>query len=330
MEVESSGASSVDTKEIRNKSLNLQAKEDRISALPDPLIHHILSFLPSTKEAIQTSVLSKWWQNQWTCVPVLIFYGSGGSEENFFKLIDTTLMLYECSKIKKFHIQNYHCIKLDPQFSARLRFATKKDVEELILDFYFSRANKLPRFLFKNASLVKLKTVNCKYMPNVKVNWRSLKKLKIESSRLSDQNIKNVLSGSLLLESLQLNRCVGFNHLVIASKSLKRFVLSDLKFSDIEISCPKLKELTLVQLNRGSDMLLDEVIVNILCGCPVLESLELNNCYIFDELVIASTSLKRLILREIYHIYVILWLLRKALMKVWVSKSYYSLSMSRS
>ncbi|XP_065871236.1 putative F-box/LRR-repeat protein At3g18150 isoform X2 [Euphorbia lathyris] len=292
-------------KEIRNKRLKLQAKEDRISALPDALIHHILSFLTSTKEAIQTSVLSKRWQNQWTRVPVLVFCGPVRSEENFSKLIDTTLILYDCSKIKKFHIQNYHCLKRDPQFSARIRFATKKHVEVLILDFYSSKANKLPRFLFNNASLVKLKTMNCKYMPNVMVNWRSLKKLKIENSRLTDQTIKNVFSGSPLLESLQLNSCVGFDHLVIASKSLKRSVLWELEFSDIEISCPNLKELTLAQLNNVNETLLDKAIANILCGCPVLESLEISNCDLFDELVIASTSLKRLGLSEIYHIYVI-------------------------
>ncbi|WCJ18512.1 F-box family protein [Euphorbia peplus] len=56
-----------------NKRLKLDKKEDRISALPDALIHHILSLLPSTKEAIRTGILSKRWKSQWTRVPVLIF-----------------------------------------------------------------------------------------------------------------------------------------------------------------------------------------------------------------------------------------------------------------
>ncbi|XP_065869878.1 putative F-box/LRR-repeat protein At3g18150 isoform X2 [Euphorbia lathyris] len=54
-----------------------EEKQDRISDLPDSLIQHILSFLPSTKQAIQTGVLSKRWQKQWTEVPVLIFNSDG-------------------------------------------------------------------------------------------------------------------------------------------------------------------------------------------------------------------------------------------------------------
>ncbi|XP_065851680.1 putative F-box/LRR-repeat protein At5g02700 [Euphorbia lathyris] len=61
------------TDEMGTKTVKMEEKEDRISALPDSVIHDILSFLPSTKKAIQTSVLSKRWQNQWTHVPVLIF-----------------------------------------------------------------------------------------------------------------------------------------------------------------------------------------------------------------------------------------------------------------
>ncbi|XP_026445006.1 F-box/FBD/LRR-repeat protein At1g16930-like isoform X2 [Papaver somniferum] len=47
--------------------------EDRISQLPDSIIHHILSFLSDTTYAVQTCVLSKRWRYLWTSLPVLKF-----------------------------------------------------------------------------------------------------------------------------------------------------------------------------------------------------------------------------------------------------------------
>ena len=45
---------------------------DRISSLPDEILTYILSFL-STRNAVQTCILSKRWINTWTSVPVLEF-----------------------------------------------------------------------------------------------------------------------------------------------------------------------------------------------------------------------------------------------------------------
>lgn len=71
--------------EISNKNLNddvrvqmgsiskHQARDkDRISALPDALVYHILSFLPTTN-VVRTTVLSKRWNKMWTSVTNLDF-----------------------------------------------------------------------------------------------------------------------------------------------------------------------------------------------------------------------------------------------------------------
>lgn len=49
--------------------------EDRLSNLPDEIIHRILSFVDALS-AVQTSVLSKRWKNVWTSLPVLNFDSS--------------------------------------------------------------------------------------------------------------------------------------------------------------------------------------------------------------------------------------------------------------
>jgi hypothetical protein len=45
-------------------------KQDRLSDLPDSVVHHILSFI-NTKEAVQTCILSKRWKNLWKFITTL-------------------------------------------------------------------------------------------------------------------------------------------------------------------------------------------------------------------------------------------------------------------
>ncbi|KAJ4836283.1 hypothetical protein Tsubulata_025793, partial [Turnera subulata] len=50
-----------------------EEEEDRISQLPDVILHRILSFLPDTQFAARTSTLSKRWKKLWISLPVLSF-----------------------------------------------------------------------------------------------------------------------------------------------------------------------------------------------------------------------------------------------------------------
>ncbi|KAI3834472.1 hypothetical protein MKX03_005179, partial [Papaver bracteatum] len=45
---------------------------DRVSNLPEALIHHILSFL-DMKYVVQTSILCRRWRYVWTTVSTLVF-----------------------------------------------------------------------------------------------------------------------------------------------------------------------------------------------------------------------------------------------------------------
>jgi hypothetical protein len=54
------------------KQTTPMAAADRISELPDPILSHILSFLP-TKLAATTSILSKRWKSVWHSVLTLDF-----------------------------------------------------------------------------------------------------------------------------------------------------------------------------------------------------------------------------------------------------------------
>jgi hypothetical protein len=64
---------------------------DSVSSLPDHLLHHILSFLP-TQESVRTSVLSRRWQRVWIGLPTFAFDDKRGSSiAGFASSVDEVL-----------------------------------------------------------------------------------------------------------------------------------------------------------------------------------------------------------------------------------------------
>ncbi|KAK2387142.1 F-box/FBD/LRR-repeat protein [Trifolium repens] len=71
----------------RQKRNDYHVEEDRLSNLPDPLLHHILSFVDS-EYAVQTCILSTRWKNLWKHLPTLTLDSSGFiHQKNFTKFV---------------------------------------------------------------------------------------------------------------------------------------------------------------------------------------------------------------------------------------------------
>lgn len=101
-----------------------QVGEDRLSSLPDELIHHILGF-SDVRLAVQTSILSKRWKLIWTSLPFL----------NFTKFEQGSVPIFTSSVVEFKFINNL--------FSFR-----NHDSEILILNLSF--CYEQPRYLVYN------------------------------------------------------------------------------------------------------------------------------------------------------------------------------------
>ncbi|KAL9444234.1 hypothetical protein AB3S75_017420 [Citrus x aurantiifolia] len=146
---------------------------DRISPLHDSILHHILSFLP-VKEVVQTSLVSKRWQELWKSLPYLRFQEHDfTTRQRFINFLESDFTTRH--RFAKF--LDYFLRKRDNK-SSIIRFALKcsKDVsdiwtsslaafsasvEELDLEFgLITRYHQLrdyPSCIFSCNSLVTLK-----------------------------------------------------------------------------------------------------------------------------------------------------------------------------
>lgn len=130
---------------------------DLLSALPDDVRSHILSFL-TTKEAALTSVLSKKWRYMFTRVPVLDVDDSDFLHPwIFMAFVDRVLSLQGDSPIERFTLKCEDGV--DPErVNGWICNALRRGVSELDLSINFEDEDYLlPREMFVSETLVKLK-----------------------------------------------------------------------------------------------------------------------------------------------------------------------------
>ncbi|XP_074281980.1 putative F-box protein At3g58860 isoform X1 [Silene latifolia] len=218
---------------------------DRLSDLPDSIIHHIISFL-GTGEACRTTILSKRWAHIWSTGLILDFqpcffvpkidgdYVDGYVQsltgpydtetiERLVNFIETTMERYSEKNlsIRKFTLE-YPTV--DQEMTGRIDrwvgIALRNQVESLTLSIVpeGSPSYELPAILFSAKSLTRLKLgrVRMLYFENFKL--MSLQSLDLSEVDVDEHMLHEIIK-SCPLEFLQLYKCTGITNISIPSCS---------------------------------------------------------------------------------------------------------------
>ncbi|KAI3888033.1 hypothetical protein MKW92_029281 [Papaver armeniacum] len=237
-----------------------EEEEDRISKLSDPLLCHILSFLPF-ENIVATSVLAKRWRFVWNSVPILDITHMKSSDpfkdddlhtKHFVNFMDRMFILRDLSTIKYFALHTY--ITDDYNMNSWISAVIRRKVEDIYLLLPHSDEYTpflIPSSLFTCESLVTLR-MGVDVVLNLprSVHFPKLKLLSLMGVRIKDKYfIEQLLSNCPVLEDLTLDSCTwdGINDLCISSPTLKRLCLGGppiLPCGEIKINAPLLEYLS--------------------------------------------------------------------------------------
>ncbi|KAJ6793378.1 uncharacterized protein M6B38_396435 [Iris pallida] len=247
--------------------------KDRISELPDCVLHHILSFL-ETKLTVQTSILSKRWAHLWASVPALDFTDESfirneegwldeSDTHSFENFVDTVLLLRDASDLRSFDLRCYHYS--DGGHLLRwIRYAAKYNPKVLQIEFSPHGGNWcLPLGILPCQSLEEL-TMNLRYRVNLGPPCKIMGRLRRLHIQRADDDVdgfmENLISSCPVLEDLDVRSC-QLDALCISSSTLKRLSIKDCCIfggDENRISIPSLVCLTYT---------------NNISGCTALENL---------------------------------------------------------
>ncbi|XP_050384149.1 uncharacterized protein LOC126800780 isoform X2 [Argentina anserina] len=305
---------------------------DRISQLPELVIHYILSLIRCTKGAARTSVLSKRWRDIWASFSALTYdqrkfqfqvgVQDKSKKEMFKDFIDHSLQnhLERDSNIRKFEV---HLTSFDQEMARGMEqwvgLATENNIRELGLHIHTRGNNvyKFPDKTFDSDTLTGLRLQGCKLESSCAIKLPKLQKLYLRNCNVDELGIQNFISSCPLIEDLRLICCTGLKLLQISSllkldrvevhhcRSLKKIEVKAASLQTlwycgknrttckfILTGCDSLKRLTL-----EDKKMTDNQFRELFFGFPQLEKLHLSNCLKLKNVRIASHQLSRLVLR---------------------------------
>ncbi|XP_074282036.1 FBD-associated F-box protein At5g56370-like isoform X1 [Silene latifolia] len=305
---------------------------DRISDLPDFILHDIL-LIPDTKEAGRTSVLSKKWYRAWSSILVLVFQPryfkidvckarNDESEDDkdklqrFVKFVDGTMLRYSILefRIRKMYLE---VLIVDEQLvnlvDTWIKIAVLNQIEELEIQIHGNIDYVLPEFLFcaKSLKVLKCRRIELPYYEIMELV--SLTHLTLEPISVDEDMLQRIISSCPLVEldithkyldevSLPWTRKVdgrvegcdsGTMQSNLQESPLQKFVFCS---NRVYLPWPwKMNAMPLKNLKTveiSCATITDDIVYELTNGLISLEKLVLNSCVRLKYIKISSLSLK--------------------------------------
>ncbi|KQJ93825.1 F-box/LRR-repeat protein At4g14103 [Brachypodium distachyon] len=219
---------------------------DRLSALPDDLLQHVLGFLDTRQAVGQLSLLSRRWRHLWASMPRVILDGS--VSERFGSAL---LLLREYAKLHAFSLGS----SLASQFAYQrcwLRHAVSKGIRVLHITLGSACCFHLPDCVFNCATLEEmvLSSMVPEDIAPRSVCLPRLKKLRLDNARLLDSSVVwSLNSGCPAIEELDLDRC-SLHRFWISSDTVKTLSVTACIYKEIHVSAPNVVSLRLTVAGR--------------------------------------------------------------------------------
>ncbi|KAK2354967.1 hypothetical protein P8452_75219 [Trifolium repens] len=247
---------------------------DRMSSLPNSILCHILSFLP-TKTSVRTmSLVSRRWRNLWKNLEVFDFrdkwnneYSYHGPDDEYIQwfmfftvFVNTVLALRRSNVVRKFRLSCDY-IQNDPfcthSIDTWISTAIGPYLEEFHLNLLNAGFNNFPLKLLSCSNLVSLSLNGytlLQLQDTLEICLPSLKVLHLLDIEDLDLNSVNMLiSGCPILENLELSfypQSLGKLQLPSSLKRLKVIVHNEVG-TCLEIDTPGLRYLSLTKIILG-------------------------------------------------------------------------------
>ncbi|KAI9108044.1 hypothetical protein K1719_020917 [Acacia pycnantha] len=202
----------------QGESENEVIVSDRISSLPDSLLHHILSFLP-TREVVATSLLSKRWRPLWHSMHTFDFEDRAIYSLDFFiQFVDAVLLMADSKPIEKFRLKclrfyvqqkgkSFEYKRVPPtRINVWISTVIHRKVEHFELCSDYNEYIVVPSSIFNCSTIRVLKLDGVRVNIPSSVRLPSLKVMHLVKVKLPDYEcLANLLSGCAFLEELVLD-----------------------------------------------------------------------------------------------------------------------------